>query len=274
MMCGYQIVLTRGSETTYVPCGQCMPCRINKKRMWIGRSLLENRFSKRAGSFVTLTYSEDNLPNRGSLEPADLYGFLNRLRGRKSIKSLGNPRFLAAAEYGDKTWRPHYHLLLFGIPPEYEQIIHEAWGLGMTKTGDITPESAAYTCGYVTKKMTSAEDPRIEDMGLIPEFSRMSRYPPIGAAGVQIILDTYHTRTGSQALSREQDVPTSFRLGGREYPLGAYWRAWLRRELGVVNPPKYAPWEIDLDQFNEDQIDAEKKAVKLWKGSKSPQRYI
>lgn len=266
MKCGYLINI----GNRFVPCQQCMPCRINRKRAWAGKILLEARYSALQSTFLTLTYNEDHLPDRGSLEPRDLSGFLNRLRARKAIAARNGIRYFAVGEYGDSTWRPHYHLALFGIPNEYEREFVTAWeseagAIGHVHTGEITPESASYIAGYTTKKMTSKEDPRLTDMGMLPEFARMSRFPPLGARGMEVILETLCRRDAAHYLAEQGDVPATFKLYGKTWPLTKYWRDWLRKQLGITDPPEYKPWEIDMDQFKEDCEDAEKKAQKIYR---------
>lgn len=273
MVCGYQVHLKHASREMYVPCGQCMNCRINRKRLWTGRILLEARYQPRASSFVTLTYDEGNLPNRGSLEPRDLAGFIGRLRARRSIRTLGNPRFFAVGEYGDQTWRPHYHISLFGIQPEREQAIKDSWTLGHVHIGEITPESASYLAGYTTKKLTSSQDPRLQDLGLHPEFARMSRFPPLGAAGIKhSILPSLETRGGAIAIAERGDVPTAYTLHGKNWPIGSYWRKWLRDQLGITDPPPYEPWVFDPDQFQVFSRNAQKKADKAFNQARYKKR--
>lgn len=243
--------------------------------MWTGRILLEARYQKLHSSFVTLTYDENYLPDRGSLDPRDLAGFTNRFRARGKVAALGSPRWFSVGEYGSETWRPHYHLSLFGIPPEYESEIKESWPYGHVHVGEITPESASYLCGYVTKKMTSSRDERILDTGLHPEFNRMSRYPPLGAAGMhKAILPALMTRPGAIAIAENGDVPASFKMYGRTWPFGKYWRTWLREQIGITKPPEYAPWVFDPDQFKKDQENAEKKAHLAWKKTRTSRRTI
>jgi hypothetical protein len=235
--------------------------------MWAGRILLESRYAERESTFLTLTYNEDNLPSRGSLEPSDLAGFLNRLRARKAILSRDGLRYFAVGEYGSQTWRPHYHLALFGIQPEFEQIYQSVWSkegkpIGHIQAGTITPESALYIAGYTTKKMTKQDDPRLEDLGLIPEFNRMSRFPPLGAKGMDHILDSLCRRDAAADLAERGDVPAQYRLHGKTWPINAFWRNWLREQLGITDPPAFAPWLIDMDQFKEDCKNAQKIAQK------------
>jgi hypothetical protein len=158
-------------------CGQCTPCRINKRRLWTHRIVLESKLH-RANSFVTLTYDKDHIPLklcndgkvRGELQPDHLSGFVKRLRRKYEPLKL---RFLGVGEYGDETQRPHYHLALFGYPscaygvPRVTRHhgcqcpacleIQDAWKYGHTYNGQLNKNSAAYIAGYVTKKMTFSD---------------------------------------------------------------------------------------------------------------------
>ena len=42
-------------------CGQCKGCRVNKRRQWTHRILLESMCHE-SSAFVTLTYDNDHLP--------------------------------------------------------------------------------------------------------------------------------------------------------------------------------------------------------------------
>lgn len=63
------------------PCGQCVFCRINKKREWIARLLLEAA-SHPQTQFWTLTYEEENLPTQ--LAPAPAGSGISEVQQEKS----------------------------------------------------------------------------------------------------------------------------------------------------------------------------------------------
>ena len=44
-------------DVVYLPCGQCMACRLNKSRDWATRCVLEAKMHK-DNCFVTLTYKD------------------------------------------------------------------------------------------------------------------------------------------------------------------------------------------------------------------------
>lgn len=182
-----------------VPCGQCLGCRLEKSRQWAIRCLHEAQMHD-FSSFVTLTYSDEELPADGSLNYRDYWLFMRRLRRR-----YPKVRFYMCGEYGESTFRPHYHACLFGVHfgdrvPYRDSgsgfrlyrsdLLDRLWEKGLCSIGDVTFESAAYVARYVTKKVTgkvaSAHYERFspvtgEIVNVKPEFANMSRNPGIGA---------------------------------------------------------------------------------------------
>lgn len=88
------------------PCGSCLNC-INMKRFhWVSKlSAEKNNWLNTY--FITLTYSDDNLPNE--LRVSDIQKFMKYLRSELKDKV----KYFCCGEYGTKTQRPHYHLILF-----------------------------------------------------------------------------------------------------------------------------------------------------------------
>lgn len=180
-------------------CGQCIGCRLERSRQWAVRCMHESQMHERS-SFVTLTYAEDFLPQNGSLVYSDFQRFMKRVR-----KKFGACRFYMCGEYGADHWRPHFHAALFGVGFDDRQyfrtlpsgskiytsaVLSELWPFGYCSVGDVTFESAAYIARYICKKVTGdcAElHYRRVDVGtgeivdLVPEFTRMSLKPGIGA---------------------------------------------------------------------------------------------
>lgn len=190
-------------------------------------------------SFITLTYDQEHLPNGNSLNPEDPQLFLKRLRKKLSPRKL---RYYLVGEYGDQTQRPHYHAAIFGVSILEETLVQEAWGNGHVLVGDLTKESAQYIAGYVTKKMTNKNDPRLN--GRYPEFARMSLRPGIGAQSMDAVAEVLTTEFGSDEILRQQDVPSQLRHGGGLQPLGRYLKGKLREKLGF--PDKKTPKEVTL----------------------------
>lgn len=198
---------------------------------------------KEDNCFVTLTYSDENLPggvDGATLQPKDLQDWLKRFRSAIQPTKV---RYFAVGEYGDRTWRPHYHLALFGWPQcrygfsRYTDrrkdccsccdVIRETWGLGHIAVGSLETSSAQYIAGYVTKKMTFNDDPRLK--GRHPEFARMSLRPGIGAFFMHDVASELLKLNLEQT---QDDVPSSLRHGSRELPLGRYLQRRLRSLVG------------------------------------------
>lgn len=184
--------------------------------MWSHRIMLES-FKHNTNAFVTLTYADEYLPPGGTLVPKHLQAFLKRLR--KSVYPT-EIRYFGCGEYGDESQRPHYHLALFSLGPEDAEKIDKAWGLGHSFTGDLTHDSAQYISGYVTKKMTNANNEKVAKWlnGRHPEFARMSLKPGIGALAVSDLADALTTGPGCDALSRVGDVPHALMLEKKACP--------------------------------------------------------
>ena len=190
-----------------------MPCRINRRRIWSHRILLEAH-NHENNSFLTLTYSDEQVPQGNSLQPRDVQLFLKRLRKAISPQSV---RYFVVGEYGDTTQRPHYHAALFGVGQSHSGLVEETWGKGHIMLGDLTLESANYIAGYVTKKMTSWFDPRLA--GRHPEFSRMSLRPGIGADYIPAVAKTILSETRiTDAIIADGDIPSSLKHGRKTPP--------------------------------------------------------
>jgi len=218
-------------------CGTCLPCRINRRRLWTHRILLES-FKHAESSFLTLTYDPDHLPKDGSLDPKHVTDFLKRARKYFEPVRL---RYFLCGEYGDQTFRPHYHLALFGVGPVQlagpdlvSDPLKSLWGMGYVYAGSLTKESAQYIGGYVTKKMTAKGDKRL--CGRHPEFARMSLKPGIGALAMVDVAKVLMSLTSTVFTSVSNgDVPTVLQHGQTKWPLGRYLRRKLRLELGFSN---------------------------------------
>lgn len=171
---------TRGGETatgrpTYVSCGRCIACRLNRARMWSMRIMNETR-SWDSSVFVTLTYNDEHLPKNGSLDKPEVQRFFKRLR-----KNLNRPiSYFLGGEYGDIGHRPHYHFVLFGGAPSDRAVLEKSWPWGFVHIGDVTYDSAAYVASYTLKKLTGDMSYEYISRGITPEFALMSRNPAIG----------------------------------------------------------------------------------------------
>lgn len=199
-----------------VACGQCLGCRLDYSRMWSMRIVHEASFLLELGrdsSFVTLTYSDDQMPQDWSLHKDHFQRFMKRLR-KASAERI---RFFHVGEYGSvcrhgrqaddcdfcSVGRPHYHAILFGKTFEdlevyrtsekrdffTSKILQHIWGHGFVDVGDVTMQSAGYVARYCLKKVTGQNAPEwyenVDDDGVVhkmqQDYATMSRRPGIGA---------------------------------------------------------------------------------------------
>lgn len=100
-----------------VPCQKCIFCRDKKAREWSFRAVCESRHSSSMPLFVTLTYAPKFLPSDG-VEKSEIQNFMKRLRIQLERDGYGSSelRYFACAEYGTKSGRAHYHLILWNYP--------------------------------------------------------------------------------------------------------------------------------------------------------------
>lgn len=220
-----------------------------------------------SNSFITLTYTDETLPRTTDglpqLSPRDLSLWLKRLRKEMHPLRL---RYYGVGEYSP-VMRPHYHVILFGLPPckrgqtrtDYKgtvtpseccatcAMIHRLWSryesngeitqLGGIHCGQVMLESAAYVAGYVEKKLSKNGSDHIL-MGREPEFSRMSLRPGIGADFVHEIASALMTYDLELKM---EDVPSALQHGKRRLPLDPYMKGKLREAIGRE---KKAPPEV------------------------------
>lgn len=217
-------------------CGQCLPCRMNKRREWMHRILLESHMHDH-NAFVTLTYENDE--DRHSLNPKHIQDWLHRLR--KAIEP-SRVRYFVVGEYGDESQHAHYHGILFGFQTcVYGQsqfnrrgiccpncaLVRDTWGKGIVYLGTVESDSAQYVAGYTVKKMTSKNDPRLNNRH--PEFARMSLKPGLGYHAMhEVASQLMHFNLDTSQV----DVPSTLRHGKKELPLGRYLKKHLRKMVG------------------------------------------
>lgn len=209
--------------------------------------MLLEQLKHNSSSFVTLTYNEKEIPDGATLYPKHTQDWLKRLRKSSQVKL----RYFLVGEYGENTQRPHYHAALFGMGPEYTEIIEQTWARGHVYVGDLTKDSAQYIAGYVTKKMTSPTDPRLN--GRYPEFARMSLRPGIGALAMEDIALILTTEHGVNTILETGDVPSVLRHGSKKWPLGRYLRRKLREQLGFPETnsqkDKLHEWTLQMQEL-------------------------
>ena len=209
-----------------IPCGKCLECRLEYSKQWANRCMLEAQQYEN-NCFVTLTYNDDHIPvnlfpseyNIETGEPIsynesftlykkDLQNFIKRLRSdlnrtgnydkdgnsvylKKTDKDYHDIKYFACGEYGGKTKRPHYHLIIFNFKPNdlipigqnisgdmyYKSpYLEKLWPNGFNLVANVTWNSCAYVSRYVTKKISNnVTDQIYKNLNVDPEFIIMSK---------------------------------------------------------------------------------------------------
>lgn len=164
-------------------CGKCVGCRLSLARMWALRCFHESRLHA-VSSFATLTYSDEYLDSVHAIRPArpaGAHGSNERRRSldhrdfqlfAKRVRKVSEFRYFMCGEYGERTLRPHYHALLFGLASK--EVLQDAWKAGHVHMDVVTPGSVAYVTGYVNKVSR-------KPVGAVAPYRKMSRRPGIGA---------------------------------------------------------------------------------------------
>ena len=266
-----------------IPCGKCIGCRLDASRQWANRCLLELGYHEQSW-FVTLTYDDAHVPrtfypdpDTGEAMPAltlrkrDVQLFLKRLRRHTDQKI----RFFCAGEYGSKTYRPHYHLIIFGLKLDdivqvsrsklgynyyNSKIIQDAWSiwqqphgsldkgsytpLGMTVVAPVSWETCAYTARYTSKKNGTQGKEYFDRMNLEPPFLLMSRKPGIGAPYFED-----HPELFDSAF-----INVSTPKGGKKFTPPKYFMSLLERENPVYAEALKSRRKELMDKLHRDKL--------------------
>jgi len=208
--------------------------------------MLERNSHPGGSSFATLTYSDEFLPQDQNLKPDDLTKFLKRLRYNISPTKI---RYFAVGEYGEHTWRPHYHLDLFGLSVTESDKVNISWGMGFTSLYDLNLQTAKYISGYCAKGLTGKNHPRLQ--GRHPEFMRSSRLE--GGIGLPTIKRLAERLRACENLS--QSPVTSLRRGKTRVALGRYLTSKFQEISGI---PKEA-YEEKLGEYQKNLFELAKE---------------
>ena len=184
-----------------VPCGYCEQCVRRKAQDWAVRATHELSESGGVGCSLTLSYNDQNLPRNASGRPTlrkeDMQLFFHRYR-KFMWRNFGRKiRMLYCGEYGDKTFRPHYHAVIFGhdfadkkfykyskgnrdYPLFHSYRLQKLWeNKGFCYIGEANYLTTQYTAKYCTKKKYGIDAIKLYK-GIEPPFVQSSSKPAIG----------------------------------------------------------------------------------------------
>lgn len=270
-----------------IPCGKCIGCRLDYSRKWADRMMLELATQKKA-VFITLTYHNDALngydddgnkiidekgnhkifytmfdesfnPVSATLDKRECQLWMKRLREEFADVRI---RFYLSGEYGspNKTFRPHYHAIIFGIDRSdigdcvpcgknglgqiyYNSLrIRKTWKRGNVIITDVSWSTMAYVARYVTKKLNGHYE-EFYAMRNIPQkpFALMSRMPGLGSEYLKIHPDALDYN----------DIWLSTLEGGKKVNVPKYfYDLAIKKEL--ITDEEYAKLKYERSIFAQD----------------------
>lgn len=196
-------MILKGGYRKYdiIPCGKCLGCFLEKSRdkaVQLSLEKMNPEYEDNECWFITLTYEDEYLPihsyvdentgevfNGASVELKDIQNWIKKIRINHPDKNI---RYMAAREYGSTTLRPHYHVIIFGLPLDTELFVkvrnnatgdplwttpqldniksNDCWSVrrplgdrsakmyraGNVIIGEVTFQSIAYVARYTMKK--------------------------------------------------------------------------------------------------------------------------
>lgn len=229
----------RGLPEIHLPCGKCPECCKDYYTSWATRGSRElMRWD--TSVFITLTYSDENLPPDNSLDKSHIQKFIKRVKKRFCSTKENPIRQTYCGEYGETTNRPHYHAILYncdfpdktlhritdqGHNVYISETLSKLWGKGFAEFGYATPATIAYLYKYILKKKSRKE--KILPLEIFRdgityvvehEFIQSSRNPGIGA----------HMR-GSSSLKKG-----FLSVDGVKKKIPKYYLEWLKKNDPVT----------------------------------------
>jgi len=209
----------KGRGLMGVPCGHCIRCRIRKRDRYVGE--MEGEALANGGaSFWTLTLSEQSLCDASF--DWEFWKSEARLLMKRLDRFGGRPRYWLTAELGDRTLRPHAHLLMLNRPVDVKQrfLSPHWWPYGHVDAGPLEPGGSRYVASYLT-------DPK-----KAPNLLGYSKSVHLGTdafrAWCELVADRWH-RWGDRHLP----AGPQWRVGMRAYPMSRKHQEIYENEYGL-----------------------------------------
>lgn len=160
----------------FVNCGKCLNCLENKKKEHAARFINEIESEKYINKyFITLTYDEIMAPRdskgRTTLSKEHLKKYIKSLQylHKRHYQESGSKymKYIASGEYGEKTQRAHYHIVL-ATNIFIERSIRNNWKYGHVRLERVKDIKAIYyTAGYTSKKENKINRDKYREVAFI-----------------------------------------------------------------------------------------------------------
>lgn len=248
-------MIDNGTLNVGVPCGKCPNCVKRRASGWSFRLMQEEKQSLSA-HFITMTYDTNYVPITRNgfmqLSRRDIQLFFKRLR--KNIEEKGQVekpvKYYAVGEYGGRTMRPHYHIILFNAWPE---VVEASWKLGAVHYGSVTGASIGYSLKYMCKR---GRIPLHKNDDRQPEFALMSKR--LGIGYVQPVIINWHKECLDERVYCNID-------GGRKISMPRYYKDKIYTEMERKRIAYFVGakmrYRLEEEFMNETALDMENKVA-------------
>lgn len=148
------------------------------------------------------------------LRKRDIQLFIKSLRYEFSkIASYAKIRYVVCGEYGPRTFRSHYHLLLFIDSAQFAKalysLLHKVWTKGSISARRCSQEDKA--AGYVAKYVVRPADlPSLYYDSQIRQFFLSSKCPPIGTFSLNVkeVQEIFYESSPTFVLRGNSKIPS------------------------------------------------------------------
>ncbi|MEM3318733.1 MAG: hypothetical protein QXT80_04215 [Thermoplasmatales archaeon] len=176
-------------------------------------------------------------------------------------------KYFACGEYGSKTFRPHYHALIFNVAEEF---IEKCWSIdgepiGIVHIGTVTEDSIAYNTKYIMKAVCEYQDQFKDDRSFQREFALMSKGIGKGYSDNESI-KRYHNKNLENCVRDEKGFITPMPRYYKDKLFDEEKREELRKKT-VIEAKK-----LDVEEFWK-EIKEDKEGGKPYKHKVQRQQY-
>jgi len=195
-----------------VPCGTCVDCMKRRVNGWFVRLMSEYNDSTSA-YFVTLTYNDESIPfSENGLMTLDYKHFQNFVKRYRTSSNDKNIKYYLVGEYGENTYRPHYHAIIYNVSDINGFMADWEKQHGHTHVGTVKPQSVYYTLKYALKRIHKIRK-RDEFDDRLPEKALISKKLGLNYLSPEMV----------RFFKNDVTRPVTM-LGNQKLPLPRYYR--------------------------------------------------
>lgn len=158
--------LEKTGKNIFVGCGRCPLCLSKKANQWFLRLQMEAK-SQNGNYFITLTYSNENLPNALNNGKDIVIKFLKRFRKAAQAYGLRDDfKYYLINELGENHGRLHYHALFFHTGFDWRtmrDLIDKTWKQGRIDVQHVIKNRIHYVTKYCLQNVAKPRPITLHD---------------------------------------------------------------------------------------------------------------